>query len=190
MEKKILIKDVCCALCAVVFVCLMGFLASRWSLLATYLKFGYIADCFSRGERMQDFIDFSVCAFKEEAIYRCLPILITTSIIMIVKPPVLKKISIVLSAIIIILVQLKFGYDHFHPELGCTDYWFYIRLQGGIGIILAGTYCLVFWLSMRRFYIGSKHPIISFLLCHVLAILASITVHAVNNCLVIIAQTF
>lgn len=189
MEKKILIKDVCCALCAVVFVCLMGFLASRWSLFWAYVKCGETYSYFI-GDRLKDCMELSLCAIKEEVIFRFIPILVATSLIMIIKSPLAKKITIGLSIIIIIMIQLQFGYYHISPEFGDNDYWFHIKLQGGVGIMLVMVYCIIFLLAMKRFYKKSKHPIPTFTMCHIFSILASATAHIINNCLVIIAKTF
>lgn len=183
------IKKIIPSVCWLVVVFILGFLASKWSLFWDHLEYGQCY-CFFIGDRMKDFLDVPLPALKEEIIYRFAPFLVATSLVMVIKPPKAKKIVTTLCIIAIIMVQLYFGYKHFHPERGDTDYWFFVKLQGGVGVLLACIYGVMFWLSMKKFYPKNKRHVFIFLLCHILAILTTTIIHSVNNCFIIVDYTF
>lgn len=183
------IKKIIPSVCWLIATFILGFLASKWSLFWDHLEYGQCY-CYFIGYRMEDFLSVPLPALKEEVIYRFVPFLVATTLVMIIKQPKAKKVVIALCIMAIIMVQLYFGYKHFHPECGDTNYWFFVRLQGGLGIILACIYGVMFWLSMKKFYPKSKHHILTFLLCHILAILTTTIIHSISNCLIIVNYTF
>lgn len=177
-------------ICWMLIVWLLGFIASRWSLFWSYLQYGGKTHCFFWGDMLQNCRYYTLVAIKEEIIYRCLPFVGITSILMLLKPGIIKNVVILCGIILIIIIQLQFGYLHFHPENSGTTSWYHIKLQGGLGIFLAITYGLLFYFAMKILYKRIKYPILSFVTCHFLAILTSIWVHAINNILITIAQSY
>ena len=183
------VNETCRVIGCLLLIGLIGFLAYSWSIFWDRLEYGKCY-CHFRGDRLREWIGTILPALKEELIYRTAPILIVTSILMLAKSPLERKINMVLGAIFILFVQLYFGLCHFHPEDGDTNYWFNIRIQGGLGVFCVCTYLFFFWLFMKRFYKKSKHPVLIFFLSHAVATLASAAVHIINNCLIIVAYTF
>jgi hypothetical protein len=183
------IKKIIPTVCWLVAICILGFLTYKWSYFWGHLEYGEIKCCFI-GNRLKDCMNLSISAVKEEFIYRFLPFLITTSIVVPIKSKKTKKIVAIISIIVIILIQLYFGYKHFHPEYGNTNYWFNVKLQGGVGILLACIYGMIFWLTMKKFYPNSKYHILIFAVCHIIALISAILVHSINNSLLVIAYTF
>ena len=149
------IKKIIPGICWLVVACILGFLASKWSLFWDHLEYGQCY-CHFIGNRMEDFLGVPLPALKEELIYRFAPFLVATTLVMIIKHQTAKKIVTILCIMIIIMIQLYFGYEHFHPECGDTSYWFFIRIQGGLGVILACAYGVMFWLSMKKLVIIRK----------------------------------
>lgn len=188
MKRKIIIQ-LSSIVSWILVVGLLGFLISKWSLFWSHLEYGDIRCCFI-GNRLKDCMDLSVCAIKEEIIYRFVPFLVATSIAMLLKSKKAKTITMIMCIIVIIMIQLYFGYKHFHPEYGDTNYWFNIVLQGGLGIFLACIYGFVFWLGMKTFYSKNHHLVLTFLMCHTVALITTILVHSINNSLIVIAYTF
>jgi hypothetical protein len=182
------IKKIIPAVCWLVAICILGFLSYKWSFFWGYLEYGKIKCCFI-GDRLKDCVDLSISAIKEEIIYRFLPFLFATSIIIPIKSKIAKKIVAIISIIVIIMIQMYFGYKHFHPEYGYSNYWFNVKLQGGVGIFLACIYGVIFWLTMKKFYPNSKYRILIFAACHIIALISTILIHSINNTLLVIAYT-
>jgi len=183
------IKKIIPSVCWLIATFILGFLVSKWSLFWDHLEYGHL-HCYFIGDRLNDFLSVPLPALKEEVIYRFIPFLVATTLVMTIKHPKAKKLVIALCIMAIIVVQLYFGYKHFHPEYGDTNYWFFVRLQGGVGIILACIYGVMFWLSMKNFYPKSNHHFLTFAMCHIFAILTTTIIHSISNCLIVVDYTF
>ena len=174
----------------ILMVGLLGFLASRWSLFCAYIYFGKKPHCFYWGNMLKNCCIVSLEAIKEEPIYRSLPFFVATLIVIPLKSKNAKIIVITICVILIVMIQLQFGYKHFDPVYRGTPIWLHIKLQGVVGILLAITYGLTFYVAMKKLYKKSKYPILTFVICHIIATITSISVHAINNILIVIAESF
>lgn len=176
----------------VLIVTIMALLAYLWN-DACNEWFNDGARCFFRKDRANDIKELSLCVFEEELMWRLLPISITTAIILMSKNKILRYILTVIFAIIIVCIQITFGYMHFDQaaEPSCIPSLF---TQGGTGIILAITYLAALYLTLRSNGIQDKdttrHKIKPFLKANVVAYCLSSIVHIASNVTMVFTQTF
>ena len=168
------------------FIGIMIFLAHLWN--DTWNNILYNG---SRGffleNRAEDIKMVTSCVFKEELIWRCLPIFIASIILASIKTKWIKlTIGTILFATII-YIQIIFGAKHYSPLAGfpCINY---IIMQGGTGIILTITYTYILYYILKK--IPNKSTIKKFFIANVLAYSASCAVHAASNIIIVITQTF
>lgn len=151
--------------------------------------------CYLIENRTEDIKRVTLCVFEEELVWRLLPILISSVVIIFLKNKWTKRIVILLSVAAIIYMQMIFGAKHWSP-LSDFPRYHNILMQGGTGCILAITYiciiCLT-WKMLLLININSKSTcskIRNLIICHITAYCASVIVHALSNTIIVITQTF
>lgn len=151
------------------------------------------AHCFFLENRVHDIINVTSCVFWEEAIFRFLPFLTATILILQIKQKWLKHIMYIVFCIIIICIQLQFGALHYNI-ITDTSYKRPIIIHGVQGLILMATYAitLLATLDTKKETENQKrnNNIKQVLIANFIAYLNSVAVHAASNMLLVLTQTF
>ena len=129
----------------------------------------------------------------EEAKYRVLPFIVVSIPMVLIRSRKWKWIIGIISALMIVCVQLQFGYRHYlagfeEPE----ELVHHLVLQGTTGLLFAIAYGLVLVLSYKTIRNNQKRPSVltALFASHLLAFIAADLVHAFSNLTLILLQTF
>ena len=176
----------------ILFICLMTFVSYEHGMMCNKVYMNG-AKTFFRDYRMNDIVNTIPVVFKEEFLWRFVPLFFMSCILSIGKPPLRNNKYVLISCFCIILaVCAWFGYIHYNSTDETKDkIKVHLILQGLLGFI----YCIVYNISqtytlknmLRK---RNKLSICSFSVSHIIGILASILVHLTTNIALIISQTF
>jgi len=170
----------------------MTFFTSVWKDWCNHY-FSNDAHCYFYQNRVDDIIRVTLCVFKEEFIWRAIPLLISTVLIMMAKSKWAKIVVFIVCIIGVLCVQLQFGAVHFCNSVD-TDRIEPMIIHGVAGIIFMVTYILVFCLakimSKWKHTKSLKLKIKTLMNAHVLGYCSAMVVHATSNVLVVLSETF
>ena len=148
--------------------------------------------CFFLENRAEDIRRVALCVFKEELIWRFLPILVASAAVLFIKYKWLKIMLGILFGIAIIYIQGVFGAMHYNPDFDFPVYY-NIFQQGGTGLILVLTNVLVMSYQLRPQWCSTTtipSKLKSYSIALFFAYVAGCIVHAVSNVLIVYTQTF
>ena len=145
------------------------------------------ARCFFVENRWNDIIFVTSNVPKEELEWRLIPILFSSMMIILIKKKWLKRIFIIMSAVVVIAIQIKFGVLHWNPilEPSCINS---IIIQGGSGMIFATAYTTILIYVFKR--IQEKSKIKRLIKSNMVACCASVVTHLLSNIFIVFTQTF
>ena len=145
------------------------------------------ASVFFLRNRLSDILDTLWAAINEEVLWRVIPLLSISSILLWTKydsNKTKKIIFCIVAFLIVLVVQIQFGYAHYNKVFETEDWLFkHIVLQGTMGLFYAISYNVVQHLARKK--VG-----LPLLYSHLFGLLTSFIVHAVTNSLIIIKFTF
>ena len=145
------------------------------------------ARCFFIENRWYDIKMVTLNVPKEELDWRFIPIFISSLIVVMVKKRWLKGISAIISVIIIIGVQIRFGILHWNPilESSCLNS---IIIHGGAGMIFATTYIIILTCAFKG--LREKKKMKKLVKANMIAYCASVMMHMLSNVSIVLTQSF
>lgn len=145
------------------------------------------ARCFFIENRWNDIKMVTLNVPKEELDWRFVPIFVSSLIVVMIKKRWLKEIFAIISVIIIIGAQIRFGMLHWNPilESSCFNS---IIIHGGAGMIFATTYIIILTCAFNGLY--EKKKMIKLVKANIIAYCASVMMHMLSNVSIVLTQSF
>lgn len=188
MKNKKLIITVSCVFITVV----MALVAYLWKETCNNVFFngghGYFIE-----NRVEDIVELSTCTFWEEAVFRMLPFLVATILIILSNPKWLRYSLYIIFGIIIFCIQIHFGALHYNASI-YESKGLAIFIQGTLGLIIAVTYAVILVLMIdipkETGNQTKKRRICNGVVANIAAYICGVVIHTTSNIIPIFTQTF
>ena len=151
------------------------------------------AKTFFLENRWDDIIRMIPISIKEEIIWRFTPFMALSIVIILLRNTYQnhKKILHTFCTLIIVAIQIYFGYAHYLPPFEDSDWAIkHIVIQGFSGICFAITYSAILYINLHNNNVNQLSFDKRLFVSHFLALISSSSAHILFNTLIIIDQTF
>lgn len=157
------------------------------------------AHCYLKEFWISDILSTIRAAFREEIVWRFVPLLVFSSIILLLRTVKTKKSIVVLLHVIacvsLIIVQLQFAYAHTDPDSN-IDYWDLAMIHGTAGIFFCAAYAFAVHRTIKAMTLKLggikkfKHYISVVCISNVIGLVSAIATHLISNVIIIFMHTY